>query len=132
MGMSTILANEILDHLFGNGAYSPPTLYIGLYSSAPTDAGGGSELSGGSYARIAHAAWETAAARKTENDGVITFPVATGDWSAVTHVGVFDAISGGNMLFWTALDTARTALTGDQLRFIDNELDWDVIASADG
>lgn len=40
MGMSTFLANENLDHLFGNGAYSPPTLYVGLYSSAPTGAGG--------------------------------------------------------------------------------------------
>lgn len=132
MGISTTLANELLDHVFGNGSYTPPTVYIGLYSATPTDAGGGTELSGSGYARVAHAAWETAAARNTENDGVITFPVATGDWSAVTHVGVFDAISGGNMLFWTALDTSRTALSGDQLRFTDNELVWDLLASADG
>lgn len=133
MGFSTILANELLDHVFGGGSYTPPTIYVGLYSATPSDAGGGTELSGNGYTRIAHSAWEVAAARKTENDGEILFPVATGsNWDAVTHVGIFDAATVGNMIAWTALDTSRTALVGDQLRFADNELDFDYLASADG
>lgn len=133
MGISTTHADELLQHAFGISVYTPETLYVGLFSAAPTDAGGGTELTGDGYARKAHAAWEINSSRKVENNGEILFAAASGgDWDAVTHVGVFDAISGGTLLYWTALDTARTALDGDQLRFVDNELDFTYLASADG
>ena len=133
MGISTDHADELLAHDFGITPFSVPTIYVGLYSAAPTDAGGGTEISGNGYARKAHAAWEINTSRKVENNGEILFAAATGsNWAAVGWVGIFKAISGGTPIYWTAIDTPRTALVGDQLRFADNELDFDYLASADG
>jgi len=130
MGMSNYLANEILDHIFNVGAYSAPTIYVALFSNEVGDDNSGNELSGGSYARVAHASWNAAANRLIDNNGTITFPQATGDWSAATHVALFDAATNGNLIAWAPLDTSRTALTGDQLRFLSGELNFEILASS--
>ena len=130
--MSTYLSNELLDHMLGNGGYTRPTnIYVALYSAAPSDAGGGTELSGNGYARVnASAKFETAASGGIiSNDGAITFGPATAAWSAATHFGILDASPAGNLLFWGALDTARTVGLGDSAEFAIGALDIDMSAT---
>lgn len=106
-GFSSYLEGKVLDHVFGNTAYSAPgTLYVGLYTTLPNNAGsGGTEVSGGSYARVAvtnnTTNWPNASGNDpaTKSNGTsITFPAATANWGDVVGVGIFDASSGGNLL----------------------------------
>ena len=90
--------------------------HVSLHSADPSTTGA-NELSGGSYARAA-ATWAAAGADDTaENDALITFPTASGAWSAATHFGLWTASSGGTFRGGAALDTARTAASGDTIRF---------------
>lgn len=113
-GKSDYLENKILDHALRNVAYTPPaTVYVGLYTAAPTDAGGGTEVSGNAYARKA-AAFGAASGGVSSNTGVITFDTPTpSGWGTVSHIGIFDAVSAGNMLYWAPLAVARTVLAGE-------------------
>jgi len=123
--LSTYASHELLDHLLATGAYTPAaTVYAGLYSAAPSDAGGGTQLTGaGGYARQAMA-FDAADAGATANTGVITFGPATGaDWAPATHYGVFDADTAGNMLAWGALDDVRTVAVGDSAEYAAGALD---------
>jgi len=116
-GFSDYLEDELLDHVFGNAAYtSPATVYAALYTAAPSDAGGGTEVTGGSYARTA-ISFGAASSGSVTNDTAVEFPAATAGWGTVTHVGIFDASTSGNLLAWVALDNSKTVDTGDQLRF---------------
>lgn len=122
MGKSNYLEDKILDHMLGGGDYArPATVYVALYTSAPTDAGGGTEVSGGSYARAAvtnNATNFPAAASGLKTNGTaITFATASGAWGTATHFGVFDALSGGNLLFWGSLTAPRTITNGDTFSF---------------
>lgn len=112
------LENKILDHIFGGSDYTrPATLYIALFTSAPTDAGGGTEVSGGSYARAAvtnnSTNFPAAVAGSKSNATALTFAAATGAWGTVTHVAIFDSLTGGNMLFSGALNASKTIQSGD-------------------
>lgn len=103
MSWTDYLENEILDHVFSAATYTPPvTLYAALFSVAPTDSTGGTELSGGSYTRVAitnNATNFPAASGGSKSNGTaITFPTATADWSAAVAMGFFDASSGGNLI----------------------------------
>jgi hypothetical protein len=120
------LENELLDHLFGKGSYTPPTIYIALSTSDPLDDGSGiSEPSGGAYARVQTAAadWNTAASGATDNANDITFPTATASWGTVTHFAAFDALTGGNMLFHGTLTASKTIDSGDTPKFTAGDLD---------
>jgi hypothetical protein len=120
---SDYLENELLDHFLKVGAYTQPTnLYVALYTADPTDAGGGTEVSGGSYARVNHNAWNTASGGSSTNDGAIEFPTATANWGTVTAVGLFDASSGGNLLVWGELTTDKAVNNGDTASFADEAL----------
>lgn len=116
MPFSTFWDNEMLDHLFGKGNYTPPAhIYVGLSKADPTKDGSGvSEPSDGSYARVETdpADWDTAAASTIENINEITFPVPTGDWGTVTHGILYDAASGGNFLGYGELNEPKEILTG--------------------
>jgi hypothetical protein len=113
-GKSDYLENKILDHVLRNVAYTQPaTVYVGLYTAAPTDAGGGTEVAGNAYARKA-AAFGAAAGGVASNTGVITFDTPTpSGWGTVSHIGIFDAVSAGNLLYWAPLAVARTVLAGE-------------------
>lgn len=126
--MSDYLENALLDHVFRGLSYTAPTtLYVALFTAAPSDAGGGTEVSGGAYARASIAAnttsWNntqgTASGASTGTDGTIenavdiTFPAPTANWGTVTHWGVFDAASGGNLLLHAALTQSKTINNGD-------------------
>jgi len=131
---SDYLENKLVDQLFrGQAAPSTATLYVGLFTSAPSDTGGGVEVSGNAYARApvtssltnwagTQGAGTTAASSgssgTTSNNGVITFPVPTpAGWGLVTHFAVFDAISAGNQLVWGTLSASKTINAGDTVTF---------------
>ena len=125
-GFSDYLEDKVLNHVFGGTAYTAPgTLYVGLYTAAPTDAGGGTEVTGGSYARKSMAAMTVSGTSPTEatNGAAIEFVTATGSWGTVTHVGVFDAVTTGNLLGWAALTASKTVSSGDVFRFDAGDLD---------
>lgn len=117
-GKSDFLENEILDHLLGNAAYAAPaTVYVGLYTAAPTDAGGGTEVSGGSYARAAvtnnATNWPAASGGAKANGTAITFPAPTANWGVIVAFGIFDAASAGNLLYWGLVTPNKTVNNGD-------------------
>jgi len=125
---SDYLELELLDHVFGGADYTrPATLYVGLYTAAPTDAGGGTEVSGGSYARVAvtnnDTNWPAAAAGAKANGTAITFPTATGDWGTVVAFGIFDADEAGNLLAWADLTVSKAIGSGDTASFAIGALD---------
>jgi hypothetical protein len=108
--LSTYLENALLDHVLRNTALaSPATVYLGLFLTDPTDADVGTEVSGGSYARQS-IAFDAAAAGITQNSALVTFPTATADWGVVSHIGLYDAVSGGNLLYHAELNTAEQVL----------------------
>jgi hypothetical protein len=124
---SDFLENELLDHMLGNAAYSAPaTVYAALYTVAPTDAGGGTEVSGGSYARVAitnnATNWPAASGGAKANGTTITFPTATANWGTVVALGIFDASSGGNLLFWSTLQVNKSIFTGDTASFAAGDI----------
>jgi hypothetical protein len=119
MSFSNFLETEVLDHVFGGNAYTAPgTLYTGLYTAAPSDTGGGTELSGSGYARQA-----TAFTVSGSNTSAEEWATATGDWGTITHVGVFDAATSGNLLAYGALTASKTIATGDVFRIPAGDLD---------
>ena len=125
-GFSDYLEDKVLNHVFGGTAYTAPgTLYVGLYTAAPSDSGGGTEVSGGSYARKSMPAMTVSGTSPTEatNGAAVEFVTATGSWGTVTHVGVFDASSSGNLLAWAALTASKTVSSGDVFRFDAGDLD---------
>ena len=108
---------ELLDHLLGTTAYTmPTTVYMALYTAAPSDAGGGTEISGNNYARQA-LSFGAAASGSAANDAAITFTCTGGDWGTVTHFGIFDAASAGNLLVHGVLTASREILDGDEQVF---------------
>lgn len=121
MAKSDYLENKILNFVFNGGSFTAPsTVYLALFTSEPTDAGGGTEVSGGSYARKAVTCNTTNFPLTTT--GIITlataqaFATATADWGTVVAFAIFDALSGGNMLYWVLLGTPRTILNGDSIQ----------------
>jgi len=118
--------NEILDHIFGKGSYTPPTIYVALSTTDPLDSGSGlSEPSGNGYARVATsgASWTTSSGGSLSNAGDITFPQATGSWGTLTHFALFDAASAGNMLAHGTLSQSKTITSGDTAKFAAGDLD---------
>ena len=118
--------NAILDHLFGKGDYTPPTIYVGLSASDPTDTGAGlSEPNGNGYVRAetTPSDWNVAVGGLLDNANVITLGPATADWGTLTHFALFDAASGGHLLVHGALTQPKTIQSGDMVRFASGELD---------
>jgi hypothetical protein len=126
------LENELLDHVFGNAAYTAPaTVYVALYTAAPTDAGGGTEVGTGTWTNYARVAvtnnatnWPAAAAGAKSNGTDIDFGTVTAS-GAVTVVAcaILDAASAGNFLAWAPLASNKTVNNGDTFKFAANDLD---------
>jgi hypothetical protein len=112
----------VLQWLLTAGSATRPTAwYVGLFTAAPSDTGGGTEVSGGSYAR--EAVTFTVSGDLATNGSAIEWPTATGNWGSITHIAVFDALTSGTMLLYGALATAKTISTGDVLRIPAGDLD---------
>ena len=115
--MSNYLENALINATLRNTSYtSPATVYAGLFTSDPTDAGSGTEVSGGSYARKA-VTFGAPSNGASVNSAAVEFDQATGDWGTITHFGVFDASSSGNLLYHGALTASKTIETGDVFKF---------------
>lgn len=116
MSKTNYAENKILDHMLGVTSFTMPTTHLALFTAAPGEAGGGTEVSGGSYARVALSGKLGAASGGvTTNTSAIDFPTATADWGTVTHAAVFDASTSGNMLTYGALTASRIVYSGDAL-----------------
>jgi len=124
-GFSDYLEDKVLDHVFGGTAYTAPsTLYVALYTVAPDDTGGGTEVTGGSYARQTATFTVSGTSPTTAtNAAAIEYPTATANYGTVTSVGILDASSGGNLLAYADLDTSKVVSTGDVFRFDAGDLD---------
>ena len=129
MAISNWLENNLIDFLLRGQVFTPPTtVYVGLFITAPDDAGGGTEVTGGSYARVSRAcslvnfsgtqgpgttAVSSGTSGTCSNNADITFPAPSANWGTVTHLAVFDAATGGNLLFYAPLASAKTINNGD-------------------
>ena len=123
MSFTNFLETEILDHVFAGAAYTAPgTKYLALFTAiANGETGSVTELSGDAYARQSVAF--TTSGDTTSNSGAVEFPTATGDWGTVTHVGVYDASSSGNLMCYATLSSSKAIDTGDVFRVPAGDLD---------
>lgn len=130
VSMSTYVENETLDHWIGGAtAPAPPgTLYFALYTAAPNDDGGGTEVTGGGYARVQKTNnltnFPASVGGSKSNANDVDFGVASADWGTLTHVGVFDSAGATNLLFWGALEQSRIVNSGDGARFAATKLSF--------
>ena len=131
--MSDYLENKVVDYIFRAQAFTAPAaLYVALYTAAPSDAGGGTEVTGNNYARVnlapslANWAGTQAAASTTvssgtsgttSNNSTITFPTPSASWGTVIAFGIFDASTAGNLLFYGTLTVSKTINSGDTVTF---------------
>ena len=124
MSFSNFLETEILDHVFGGNAYTAPsTLYVALFTSNPDEDASGTEVStsGTAYARQSVAM--TVTGNTATSDAAVEYPTATANYGTVSHVGIMDASTGGNLLAYAALTTSKTIETGDVFRIPAGDLD---------
>jgi len=111
--MSNYLENALINVTLRATSYTAPTtVYVALYTTDPTDADTGTEVTGGSYARTA-VTFAAPSNGVTTNSATVTFPTATAGFGTVTHIGLRDASTAGNLLYHTPLDTSKTIDTGD-------------------
>lgn len=131
--MSDYLENKIIDWFFRGQTFTPPAgLHVGLLTAAPSDTGGGTEVSGNNYSRVnlapsltnwagTQAAGSTVASTgntgTTSNNSAINFPTPSGSWGAVTHFGIWDAATAGNLLYYAALTIPKTIAQNDVVSF---------------
>ena len=111
--------NLVLNYLLtANSVTRPTAWYVGLFTAAPSDTGGGTEVTGNGYVRKATGTITVSGTATTAtNSAAIEFAAASGgNWGTVTHAAIFDASTGGNMLAWAQLTTARTINDGDVFR----------------
>ena len=114
--MSNYLENALVNATLRNTSYtSPATVYVALYTTDPTDADTGTEVSGNGYARQS-VTFSAPSNGATSNSAAVEFPQATGSWGTVAYIGIRDASSGGNLLYHTPLDASKTIATGDVFR----------------
>ena len=120
--MSNFLENSLINGTLRGTTYTAPTtVYLALYTSDPTDADTGTEVSGTSYARQA-ITFGAPSNGATTNSAAIEFPQAGGSWGTVAYVGIRDASTAGNLLYHTPLDASKTIATGDVFRIAAGSL----------
>lgn len=122
MSKTNYLETSLLNHVLRNVSYTSPTQpYVALFTVAPDETGGGTEVSGGGYARQA-VTFTAPAPDSVSNTTDVTFPIASAGWGTIVAFAVMDAPTGGNMLYYANLTVARDVLTSDQLRFPTSQL----------
>lgn len=124
MSFSNYLETELLDHVFTNTAYTAPsTLYLALFTSNPAEDGSGTEVttSGTAYAR--QTVTFSVSGNTATTSAAVEFPTATANYGTVSHVGIYDASSAGNLIAYAALTTSKAIETGDVFRVPAGDLD---------
>jgi hypothetical protein len=120
--ISNYLENALINVTLRATSYTAPTtVYLALYTTDPTDADTGTECTGTSYARqsVTFAAPSNGV---TTNSAAVEFPQAGGAWGTITHIGIRDALTTGNLLYHTPLDASKTIATGDVFRIASGSL----------
>lgn len=115
----------LLDWLMTNGSATRPTAwYVALFTAAPSDAGGGTEVSTGGYSRQS-VTFDAASSPggTTSNSGAVSFTASGASYGTVTHIGIFDASTSGNLLWHGALTASKTVADGDTLEFSAGNID---------
>lgn len=115
----------LLDWMMTTGSATRPTAwYVALYTAAPSDSGGGTEVSGNGYSRqsVTFDAASTPGGT-TSNTGAVSFTASGGSWGTITHMGIFDASTAGNLLWHGALTASKTVGDGDTLEFAIGNID---------
>lgn len=113
--LTSLAAEKLLKHFVGKEAYTmPATVWIGLFSTVPSALTSGVEITGGGYARKSYAGsgWAISTDATITTTGTIMFDTATADWGTVAAVGVFDALTSGNLLWFAELEPSITVNTG--------------------
>ena len=119
--LATTLANALLNATLRNTAYvQPTTVYVALFTVTPTAAGGGTEATGGSYARVA-VTFGAAAAGQVTNSADALFPAATVGWGTIVAAAIFDSLNGGTLLYFGPCGPIAIN-TGDQPKFVAGTL----------
>jgi len=120
--LSNYAENEMLDHMLGTGSFTAPSnVFLSLWTSDPTDAGSGTELSGSGYVRK-DINFGAASSGVATSSGVVTFDTASGSWGTVSHIGIHDAVSSGNLLFHGALSASKTIGSGDVMQIANGAI----------
>lgn len=124
---SDYLENAVLDHVLGGPDYTrAATVYAALFTAVPSDSGGGTEVTGGAYARAAitnnATNWPAASGGQKKNGAAVTFPTPSADWGTVVAVALFDAAVAGNLLYHGTLASARPIRSGDTVTFPVNSI----------
>ncbi|HEY6108685.1 MAG TPA: hypothetical protein VIV56_07265 [Gemmatimonadales bacterium] len=127
---SNYLEEALINAVLRNTSFtSPSNVYVALFTAAPGETGGGTEVSGGSYARVTvstSGGWDAPSQvsgfAQTQNTADITFTTASASWGTVTSFGLFDNSTGGNLLYYGDLDASKVVGSGDTLKFLAGEL----------
>jgi hypothetical protein len=120
--ISNYLENALINGTIRGTTYTAPaTVYVALYTTDPTDADTGTEVSGGSYARQS-VTFASPSNGSSASNADVTFPQATANWGTVAYIGLRDADTGGNLLYHTALDASKTIETGDIFKIASGNL----------
>tara|TARA_R110000868_G_scaffold31877_3_gene116510 strand:+ start:4544 stop:4930 length:387 start_codon:yes stop_codon:yes gene_type:complete len=124
MSFSNTAETLVLNWLLTTGTATRPTAwYLALYTAAPGEAGGGTEVSTSGTAYVRKVAAFTVTGDTASNSGAIEFPTATASYGTVTHCAVHDAVTGGNLIAYATLTTSKVISTGDILRVPIGDLD---------
>ena len=120
--MSNYLENALINVTLRATSYTAPTtVYVGLFTSDPTDAGSGTEVAGGSYARKS-ATFAAPSNGVSTTSADITFDQASASWGTITHIAIYDALTTGNLLYHTPLNTSKTIDSGDIFKIASGSL----------
>lgn len=124
MSLSNTFETRVLTWLFtGDAVTRPSAFYIALFTSNPAEDASGTEVSTSGTAYARQSATFTVSGNEATNSAAIEFPTATASYGTVTHVGVYDASTAGNLIAYAALTTSKAIDTGDVLRLPANDLD---------
>lgn len=122
MSLTNTFETTVLTWLLTDGSATRPTAwYVGLFTTDPGETGAGTEVSGGSYARTA--VTFTVSGDTASNSAGVEFPAATANWGTITHIGIMDAETSGNMIVHAALTASKTIADGDVFRIPTGDLD---------
>ncbi len=123
MSFSNTFETHVLQYVFTADSVTRPTAwYVGLFTADPTDTGSGAtEITGNNYSRVSATFSVTGATATTT--AAVEFAAATGSWGTISHIGIFDAASGGNLIAHSALSASKAIGTGDVFRIPTGDLD---------
>lgn len=124
MSFSNYLETELLDHVFANNAYTAPTtLYLALHTATPDEDGSGTEVSTSGTAYARQSVTFSVSGNTATTSAAVEYSTATANFGTVSHVGIWDASTGGNLIAYAALTSSKTIETGDVFRVPAGDLD---------